>query len=234
MLDLRTGRCIGSEALIRWQHSNQGLLLPSLFIPVAEKTGLIAEIGEWVIEKVIEEQSQLLKVYPDLYTAINLSPAQLNSGASNQTILRFLEKDCKIANNLVFEITEAILIEDDKTPALDTVARLRSLGARISLDDFGTGHSGISYLHKLGFDYLKIDRVYTSASDASSSIASILEGIIDFGRRLQVELIAEGIETEAQQQFLLNRDIRYGQGRLLAYPMPIREFEYFLAGNLKN
>ena len=232
IFDLKTNLCVGSEALIRWRYSNQELLLPNLFIPTAEKTGLIIEIGKWIIERAVKEQEHLFKEYPSLYVSINLSPVQINSGNSNQTIVRTLEKDGALAKHLMFEITETTLIEDMRTAALDTIASIKSLGLRIALDDFGTGYSGINYTHKVEFDFLKIDRIYTTASDSDSNTATILDGIIDFGKRLQINFIAEGVETESQRKALLAKGINYGQGYFFSHPMPIREFENFLAKNL--
>ncbi|MEO1300249.1 MAG: EAL domain-containing protein, partial [Cyanobacteria bacterium J06636_16] len=232
IVDLQTGHCVGSEALLRWQHRRQGLLSPGIFVPIAEKTGLINKISEWLTAKVLEEQSQILEAYSNLYVSINLSPVQLNSGASDKLTRQLIERDDNLAKKVMFEITESTWIQDKETPALEAIARLRSLGMRIALDDFGTGHTGISYLHKLNFDYLKIDRIYTASSDAHSNIRIILDGIINLGRQLQVELIAEGVETEAQRQALLAKNVRYGQGYLFAYPMPIEEFEHFLRQNL--
>lgn len=228
IFDLRTGSCIGCEALIRWQHSSRGLLLPSRFIPIAEQSGSITELGAWVVQQALFDQKEILEKYSNLYISVNLSPVQINSKASIQKILCFLEKRQDLLGRLILEITETVLIEAHQANTINAIASLRALGTRVALDDFGTGHCGINYLSQLNFDYLKIDQKFIAASDSTSTIASILDGIVDLGKHLKVDLIAEGIETEAQKQALLRKGIRYGQGRLLAPPMPVKEFEQFL------
>lgn len=229
IFDLQTGHCVGSEALVRWQHGSRGLLLPGLFIPIAEQTGSIVELGEWVLERTLLDQKKILKKHPSLYISVNLSPAQLGSKLSSQNIIWFLRQHQEVAKQLIFEITETTLIEDYQENIIKAIADLRALGAKVALDDFGTGHCGINYLSRLNFDYLKIDQRFTSASDSDSTLTSVLDGIIDLGKRLKVDFIAEGIETESQKWALLRKKIRYGQGRLLAHPMDIREFEQFLS-----
>lgn len=228
IFDLQTGHCIGSEALVRWRHGSRGLLLPGLFIPVAEQTGSIVELGEWVVERALLDQKQFLKKYPNLHVSVNLSPTQLSSKLSSQNITWFLRQHQEAAEKLIFEITETTLIEDYQENIIKAIADLRALGAKVALDDFGTGHCGINYLSRLNFDYLKIDQRFTSASDLDSTLTRVLDGIIDLGQRLKVDFIAEGIETEAQKRALLRKGIRYGQGRFLAHPMDIKEFEQFL------
>lgn len=231
IFDVTTGRCTGSEALIRWRHSYQGLLLPNTFIPVSEKTGLITEIGAWVIENVIRDQKKILKQNPHLHVALNLSPVQIKSERSSQAILNFIRKNKDIASQFIFEITENSLIEETQTNVFETIASIRSLGSKVALDDFGTGHCGISYLSQLQIDYLKIDRSFVSASDPNSNVKILFDSIVELGNRLQVELIAEGIEVETQKQAVLHKGIRYGQGWFYGHPMPIKEFEVFLQAN---
>ncbi|NEQ42657.1 MAG: cyclic diguanylate phosphodiesterase [Leptolyngbya sp. SIOISBB] len=229
VVDMETGSCIGCEALIRWQHTDRGLLFPGVFIPVAEETKLIVKLGDWIIQKAIEDLYELLIEHPYLYLSINLSPIQLVSGNDSRRIVNHLKKYHQISKNLIFEITENILIEDNQTNIPKALLDIQDQGAKIALDDFGTGHSGISYLSKLKVDYLKIDRRFITDGELPVHATSLLEGMIDLGRRLQVTLVAEGVETEFQKQGLLKKGVRYGQGYLWAKPMPIEEFHQFLA-----
>jgi len=232
ILNLKTRECVGSEALLRWYHPEQGILSPGLFIPVAEKTGLINEIGKWVVMQVSQEQKQLYDKYLDLYTSINVSPGQLNSGSLDDLINWFQKpseenQPCQ-PHRFVFEITESAAAIRPGTITTDILSRLRTLGSRIALDDFGQGYSGLSYLHQLDVDILKIDRFYVAAINQNPQITNILESIIDLGNKMGFTMVAEGIETEEQHQFLCSRNVTYGQGWLYSRPVPIQEFELFL------
>ncbi len=227
IIDMRTGKCAGSEALIRWKHPEQGALLPGLFIPSAEKTGLIGALGEWVIKQTIEEQHQLLEHSHLMYVSINLSPVQLNSG-SFEKILSWLPEARIAPSGFMFELTEAALIRETQTTALDTLTRVRDLGIRIALDDFGTGYSSLSQLHKFEFDYLKIDQQFVHGINKGIRTNSILKAIVELGHRLGVKILAEGVETKEQQEFLQELGVHYAQGWLFSMPLPIREFERYV------
>ncbi|MEM6437557.1 MAG: EAL domain-containing protein [Cyanobacteria bacterium P01_D01_bin.115] len=229
ILDIETEQCVGAEALIRWQHAARGLLLPDAFIPLAEKTKLIIKIGEWVIKQVLQTQADLLKKNPHLYISVNLSPVQITSEAHSKRILSLLKTHPEIAPHLLFEITENVLVEDAQMHIPEALASIRACGAKLALDDFGSGYCGINYLSKLNVDYLKIDRKFVSGSDVTAQTATVLEGIIDLGNRLQMTVVAEGVETEAQRQTLIKKGVRYGQGYLWSRPMPAHEFALFVA-----
>ena len=229
ILDIETEQCVGAEALIRWQHATRGLLLPDAFIPLTEKTKLIVKIGEWVIKQVLQTQADLLKKNPHLYISVNLSPVQITSEAHSKRILSLLTTHPEIAPHLLFEITENVLVEDAQMHIPEALASIRACGAKLALDDFGSGYCGINYLSKLNVDYLKIDRKFVSGSDVTAQTATVLEGIIDLGHRLQMTVVAEGVETEAQRQTLIKRGVRYGQGYLWSRPMPAHEFALFVA-----
>ena len=231
ILNLQTEDCIGSEALLRWYHPEQGILPPGLFIPIAEKTGLINKIGAWVIKQVAHEQAPLYQQFPGLYTSINISPGQLNSGNIDAVItwLQSLQpSDACTPHRFVFEVTETAAAIRPGTTTTDILARLRTLGSRVALDDFGKGYSSLSYLHQLNIDILKIDQFYVAAIGKEPQIVSILESIIELGSKLQLTMVAEGIETEEQRLFLLKHGVKYGQGWLFSRPVPIQEFERFL------
>ncbi|WOD38194.1 EAL domain-containing protein [Nodosilinea sp. E11] len=232
ILNLMTRECVGSEALLRWYHPKQGVLSPGVFIPVAEKTGLINKIGEWVVKQAAQEQEHLYNQYSDLYTSINVSPGQLNSGSLDNLINWFQQPSetnqlCQ-PSRFVFEVTESAAAIRSGTITTDILSRLRTLGSRIALDDFGQGYSGLSYLHQLDIDILKIDRFYVAAINKNSQITNILESIIDLGHKMGFTMVAEGIETEEQHLFLCSHHVEYGQGWLYSRPIPIQEFEQFL------
>jgi sensor c-di-GMP phosphodiesterase-like protein len=228
IVDLETRQCVGSEALLRWRHPQRGLIYPDLFIPIAEQTGLIIPMTEWLLEKVIQDQIILSKRIPDFYTSVNLSPSQLNTGDVDRLIqiLRVTNPDSKVM--ITFEITENKLIEEQVQVVQDAIARLKQLGSRFAIDDFGTGYSNIAYLQRLDLDQLKLDQLFIKGIEHGSTVIQIVDSLIEFGNRLGLTLIAEGIETEAQYQYLRNRGVHYGQGWLFSRPMPLGDFERFL------
>ncbi|NJL46161.1 MAG: EAL domain-containing protein [Leptolyngbyaceae cyanobacterium SM2_3_12] len=228
ILDLNTGACVGSEALLRWYHPEQGVLPPSLFIPIAEKTGLINDIGEWLIKQIAQEQAKLYDQFPGLYTSINFSPSQLDSGRLDPIISWLMNSNLCAPDRFIIEVTETPVVQSASSHASDSLARLRSLGMRIALDDFGQGYSGLSYLHRFDIDQLKIDLYYVAAINKEPQVVEILETIIALGHKLGLTLVAEGIETEEQLQFLRDRGVHYGQGWLFSRPVPIPEFERYL------
>ncbi len=228
IIDMQTGRCVASEALIRWRHPELGVLLPEVFIPVAEQTGLIEPIGEWLIKRVVQEQAELFKCFPQLYVTINLSPVQLNSGRLDGVIQWLAEAAPALPQRFVFEVTEAAVVRDSTTIAPDILARLRSVGSRVAVDDFGKGYSSLSYLHRFDFDYLKVDRCFIRGIDEDNRIAAVLETLIELGRKLGLTVVAEGVENGRQRQHLQERGIRYAQGWLFSRPLPIRDFKDFL------
>jgi sensor c-di-GMP phosphodiesterase-like protein len=228
IVDLETRQCIGSEALLRWRHPQRGLIYPGLFIPIAEQTGLIIPMTEWLLEKVIQDQIILSKRIPDFYTSVNLSPSQLNTGDVERLIqiIKATNHESKVM--ITFEITENKLIEEQVQVVQDAIARLKQLGSRFAIDDFGTGYSNIAYLQKLDLDQLKLDQLFIKGIEHGSTVIQIVDSLIDFGNRLGLTLIAEGIETEAQYQYLKDRGVRYGQGWLFSRPMPLGDFEQYL------
>ena len=223
VVDLETGQYVGIEALLRWYHPQQGVLSPNLFIPIAEQTGLINLIGEWLIKTAAQEYADLFQAVPGFYISINVSPIQIRSGSLDQVITWLRNNNVVSPERFVFEVTESVIVHNYGTTASDALARLRQLGGRISLDDFGTGYSGLNYLHQFQVDQIKLDRFYVAAIHRDPLLTHILETIIDLGHKLEVTLVAEGIETEEQRQFLRERGVQYGQGWLFARPMPLQE-----------
>ncbi|WP_404791089.1 EAL domain-containing protein [Altericista sp. CCNU0014] len=228
IMDLDTRQCIGSEALLRWRHPQRGLLYPGLFIPIAEQTGLIVPMTERLLEKAIQDQATFGKRVPGFYTSVNLSPTQLNKGDVDRLIqILGSAKNCP-EFRIAFEITENKLIEEQGEVVQDAIARLKQWGCRFAIDDFGTGYSNIAYLQKLDLDQLKLDQLFIKGLEHDNNMMQIVDSLIDLGNRLGLTLIAEGIETEAQYQYIRDRGVRYGQGWLFSVPLPFEEFEQFL------
>jgi sensor c-di-GMP phosphodiesterase-like protein len=228
IIDLKTKRCVGSEALLRWRHPQRGLIYPGLFIPIAEQTGLIIPMTEWLLERVIQDQAALEQKFQNLYTSVNLSPAQLNTGDVDRLIQTLTGVRNQSQAKITFEITENKLIEEQAQTAQDVIARLKLLGIRFAIDDFGTGYSNIAYLQKLDLDQLKLDQLFVKGLEHGNQTAPIVDSLIDFGDRIGLTIVAEGIETETQYQYLRARGVRYGQGWLFSRPLPFEDFERFL------
>ncbi|MEB3213147.1 MAG: EAL domain-containing protein [Leptolyngbyaceae bacterium] len=235
IIDLETRRCIGSEALLRWRHPQRGLIYPGLFIPIAEQTGFILSLTEWLIQKVIQDQTVLQTRFPDLYTSVNLSPTQLNTGNIErlvQTLNTAVEQPEQFSEQsnvrITFEITENKIVEAQEQVVQDSIARLKLWGTRFAIDDFGTGYSNISYLQRLDVDQLKLDQLFIRGLERDTNTAQLVDSLIDFGNRMGLTLIAEGIETENQYEYLRARGVQYGQGWLFSRALPLEEFERFL------
>jgi diguanylate cyclase (GGDEF)-like protein len=222
VLSLATGHIIGLEALIRWHHPTRGLIQPGDFIETAERTGLIEPIGRWVITEACRVAATLPA---HIIMAINLSALQLR----NPKIIELTEKTLAITGiepaRIEFEITETSLL-DTKGSSLATVDALRALGVRFALDDFGTGHSSLSLLHRLKFDRLKIDRSFTAGMLKDKVNQTLVEKIIELSRALAIEVTVEGIETEAQANFLCKYEDLCVQGYLFGRPSRIADLSF--------
>ena len=214
-LSLQNDRITGCEALVRWRHPDRGMISPAEFIPIAEETGLINELGEWVLAKACQEAT----TWPeDIKLAVNVSPIQFKSGTLALKIVSALATSGLPAHRLELEITEAVLIRDDEA-ALDILHQLRGIGVRIALDDFGTGYSSLSYLHRFPFDKIKIDRCFvTGLAEAGGS--SIVQAVVNIAAARHMTTTAEGVETEWQQQLLRGLGCTEMQGYLFSAPKP--------------
>ncbi|WP_291861930.1 EAL domain-containing protein [Bradyrhizobium sp.] len=197
-VSLRDDRITGCEALLRWRHPERGLISPTEFIPIAEDTGLIIQLGEFVLATACAEAA----TWPDhISLAVNVSPVQFRSGTFALSILSMLTASGLPANRLELEITEAVLIRDDEA-ALAILHQLRAVGVRIALDDFGTGYSSLSYLHRFPFDKIKIDRCFINDIAESGGSASIVKAVVDIAAARNMITTAEGVETEQQREIL--------------------------------
>jgi diguanylate cyclase (GGDEF)-like protein/PAS domain S-box-containing protein len=211
---------IGFEALARWQHPVRGQVSPAEFIPIAEESGLIVEMGEWILRQACREAASWPR---PLQVAVNLSPAQFMHGDVVGLVHSILIETGLAPGRLELEITEGVLIEDfDRGLAL--LRRLKALGVRISMDDFGSGYSSLSYLQAFPFDKIKIDRAFIINLGRNPQSAAIVRAVIDLGHGLEMSIIAEGVETIEQLAFLAREGCDGVQGYLLGKPLPIGQY----------
>jgi diguanylate cyclase (GGDEF)-like protein len=214
------GGIVGFEALVRWQHPSRGLLAPGLFVPIAEESGLIMQVGEWVLREACREAASW-EIPRQI--AINLSPVQFRHGDLPGLVHSVLLESGLAPQRLELEITESILINDFSRAKM-VLRRLRLLGVRISLDDFGTGYSSLSYLQSFRFDRIKIDRSLIAHVERNPRSAAIVGSVINLAHSLDLPVIAEGVETEGQRRFLAGLSCDEMQGCLIGRPCPIDHY----------
>lgn len=218
-ISARSGRLAGVEALIRWQHPEHGLVLPAQFIPIAEEAGLIAAIGEWVLNAACTQMTAWYRQgLPRIPVSVNLSSRQFRQEPLVATIRSALERSGLEPQLLEIELTESLLM-DDVARSKSVLGEVKALGVSIALDDFGTGYSSLSYLKGFQLDTLKIDRTFTAELPASEVNASIVRATIGLAKGLRLRTIAEGVETRAQADFLAQQGCDLLQGYLFARPM---------------
>ena len=223
IIDLDSGRCVAAEALLRWRHPVHGNVRPDLFIPLAEDTGLIGPLTEWVVRRALLEQEPLLRRFPDLRLSINCPTSLLVSGGLEQILRRVMVAPQR-AGNLVFEVTEHVFAGDGVESLREAMSRLRRAGFRFALDDFGSGYSSFGHLAEFEFEFLKIDRSFVQAIGASEATTSIFDTLVDLAATLGMVTIAEGVETDEQRRHVQRRGVALAQGWLFGLPQPITEF----------
>jgi len=214
------GTMVGFEALIRWRHPSRGLVAPGLFVPIAEESGLIIRVDEWVLREACREAASWAVPRK---IAINLSPVQFQHGDLPGLVHSVLLESGLAPHRLELEITEGVLI-NDFSRAISILRRLRLLGVKISLDDFGTGYSSLSHLRSFRFDRIKIDRAFISNVDRNPKSAAIVGAVINLAHSLELPVIAEGVETEGQLEFLARSSCDEVQGFLIGRPHPIDRY----------
>jgi EAL domain-containing protein (putative c-di-GMP-specific phosphodiesterase class I) len=220
-VSLRTGKVTGCEALLRWRHPERGMIPPSEFIPVAEETGLIGELGDWVLATACAEAV----TWPDhIRLAVNVSPVQFKDDRFALRVVAALAKTGLRASRLELEITEAVLIRDDEA-ALAILHQLRATGVRIALDDFGTGYSSLSYLQRFPFDKIKIDRCFVDGIDESSGSSCIVQAVVNIAAARNITTTAEGVETTQQRDLLRTLGCTEMQGYLFSPAKPAAELK---------
>lgn len=225
-INLKDGMVVGAEALLRW-HSRDGMVPPDRFIPIAEQTGLILPIGEWVLRQACEQAHIWRQEYPEFHMGVNLSPAQFDLDYLPRLVADILKEAQLPAEALELEITEGMIIEDiDNT--VQILRSLRDLGVEISIDDFGTGYSSLSYLTRLPLDILKIDRSFMFEVPDSRDSTNVVLSILALARSLNLKVTAEGVETEDHVTLLHDHRCTYIQGYFCSRPLPVAEFEEFM------
>ena len=220
---LASRRIVGAEALVRWPYSEDGMLPPAEFIPLAEGAGLISELGAWVLQAACTQASR----WDGLRLAVNLSPEQVRQPGLVEMVTQVLNDTGFPPSLLELEITEGVLLHET-VASLATLSRLRTLGIGIALDDFGTGYSSLSYLRRFPFSKLKVDRSFVTTMTTDPGTAAIVQAVVTLGRSLSMRVNAEGIETEQQFAMLLATGCDEGQGFLLGHPVPADTFEQLI------
>jgi diguanylate cyclase (GGDEF)-like protein len=216
------GEITGFEALVRWHHPRSGLVSPGTFIPLAEETGIIVPLGEWILRTACREAASWPK---PLRVAVNLSPVQFQRGDLAKLVHEILLETGLSPSRLELEITEGVLI-GDFSGAVATLRRLKNLGVRIAMDDFGTGYSSLSYLQSFPFDKIKIDQAFVANLAHSQQAVTIIRAVIALGRGLDLPVVAEGAETEEQLKFLAGEQCSEIQGYYVGRPKPIADYAH--------
>jgi EAL domain-containing protein (putative c-di-GMP-specific phosphodiesterase class I) len=224
LADLDSEKIVGCEALLRWRHPLRGMISPAEFIPLAEETGLIQEIGQWVLDTACREAEK----WPShVRIAVNVSPVQFKSQTLALNVASSLAKSGLDPRRLELEITEAVLIADDEA-ALTTFAQLRELGVHIALDDFGTGYSSLRYLHRFPFDKIKIDRAFVKEVTDDTGSSSIIKAVVGIATERNMITTAEGVETRRQFETVRDLGCTQMQGYLFSAARPAHEIRAML------
>jgi diguanylate cyclase (GGDEF)-like protein/PAS domain S-box-containing protein len=234
LIDLDSGRITGAEALLRWQSPKHGLVPPTRFIPIAEESGLIVPIGQWVLRQVCQQGRIWREAgFPDLRLAVNISVIQLHNPNFVETVRQLVEESGMPPEWLELELTESVLISDvDQT--LERIGQLKQLGVRLAIDDFGTGYSCLSYLHKLKTDKLKIDRSFVLGLTINPESDAIVTTILQMAATMNMTTLAEGVETAAQADFLKDKKCGECQGYLFGRPVSAEEFSRQVQASLEK
>ena len=227
ILDLLCKRIIKAEALLRWKHPERGMIEPSIFIPLAEESGLIQEIGEWVFKQVCSDIKQWRKVFGYIIqVSVNVSPIQFKHFSNHSWSASLAQLELP-GNSINVEITEGLLLKDASN-VKDRLLEYRNAGIEVSIDDFVTGFSSLSYLKKFDIDYLKIDRSFISNLISNETDRALVEAIIVMAHKLDINTIAEGVETMEQQDLLIQFGCDYAQGFYYSEAISVLEFEKLL------
>jgi EAL domain-containing protein (putative c-di-GMP-specific phosphodiesterase class I) len=229
VVDLTHARCVGAEALVRWQHPERGLLAPAEFIPLAEETGLIVQIGWWVLEEAARNAArwQLEQAEP-FQVSVNLSARQLAQPDLADRVADVIAETGVQPSSLCFEITESVLMDDAET-VLDVITRVRGSGVQFAIDDFGTGYSSLGYLKRFPVDSVKVDRSFVNGLASDPGDAAIVSAVIGLAHALDLRVTAEGVETQEQLAALIALECDEAQGYFFAPPQPAADLRSLVA-----
>jgi diguanylate cyclase (GGDEF)-like protein/PAS domain S-box-containing protein len=224
IVEAATNKVVSAEALLRWQHPERGLVPTEQFISVAEETGLIVPIGEWVLRTACKQAVQMQQSgFPEVGIAVNASPEQVWSGTLVGLVREALDESGLKPEHLDLEVTESVCM-DDMPQTVATLDQLKAMGVSISIDDFGTGYSSLSYLKRYPFHTLKIDRAFVGELPSNLDDVALVEAVLVMAKRLGLQVLAEGVETEEQRQYLTSRQCDLLQGYFFSRPLPFDEF----------
>ena len=235
LIDLSTNQMVGAEALARWQHPERGLVSPTLFIPIAEDTGLIVSIGYWILEESCRQAKAWSNEYEmeNFTISVNLSGKQLQRDDVIDRISQILTSTGLPASLLKLEITESILMED-RDDLIEKMVLLKELGVQLALDDFGTGYSSLSTLRSFPIDTLKIDRAFISRLGEEESALPIVKAILGLAKTMQMTVTGEGVENQDQQDIIRELGCQVGQGYFYDRPLKPDDFALRLVGTDTN
>lgn len=228
VVDVRSGRCVGAEALLRWRHAREGLLSPDLFIALAEETGLIVPITEWLMRRVGKDLPDGLPEPERFHVSINLAGAHLRDPRTFGSILRAFEGSSLAPSSLVFEVTEREFIDDEGGTARNVLEAIQAWGAKVALDDFGTGFSNIATLRRFRLDHLKIDKSFVEGIGTGSVAETVIDAIVDLGQKLDMTVVAEGVERQEQIDYLVTRGVCLFQGFHFSLPLTLKGLVRFV------
>ena len=224
IVDLSSNRVVGCEALVRWNHPSGDLVGPARFIPLAEKSGLIVELGYWIAQEACEFQARLCNDFQqDIFVTINLSAKQFDDQFLVPTLADIMDRAVASRGKIKFEITESLLMENPEV-ATQSLHQLKDTGASLAIDDFGTGFSSFSYLHRFPFDVLKIDRVFVSAMARSEKSLQIVRSLVNLSHDLGMDVVAEGIESEREAEIMRRYNTSFAQG--FHFSPPVNETDF--------
>jgi sensor c-di-GMP phosphodiesterase-like protein len=232
IFDLHSRLCVGAEALVRWRRPDGTLTSPDLFIPLAENTGQIRQITDFVLQQLLEQLGPLLRANPQLYISVNLAACDVMAPRIGRVTARLLAHHKVSARQIAFEVTERGLI--DVVIARNHLQALRDKGHQVLIDDFGTGYCSLAYLQTLPVDCLKIDKAFIDALGHDAASSGVAPHIIRMAHALQLRVIAEGIEFESQARLLMSEGVRYGQGWLFARPLSAHKFCEMVTGGRRD
>jgi len=236
IVDLHSHTIIGCEALIRWQHPRRGLLSPGIFVPLAEESGLIGAMGEWMLQRACTDladwRATMAEVAEGLTVSVNLTAQEVHNERLVPIVTQILRRTGLPADRLVLEVTESNLLSDTDV-IQERMQTLRALGTRLAIDDFGTGYSSLGYVQRFAFDVLKIDRSFIEGLDRPTN-RQIVTAVLDLARELGVRVVAEGIEEEAQERALIDLGCRYAQGYRYSRPVPANDFRNLLVNPIRT